>query len=83
MADRPRAVAVTGAAGYVGSRLIERLVEAEKLDTVLAIDSRPLRRPVPNIKAARVDVTQTLDGLLHDHRIDTVVPSRLHLPPTS
>ena len=73
MADRPRAVAVTGAAGYVGSRLIERLVEAEKLDTVLAIDSRPLRRPVPNIKAARVDVTQTLDALLHDHRIDTVV----------
>ena len=73
MSDRSRAVAVTGAAGYVGSRLIEHLAEVEELDTVLAIDAKPLRRPVHNIKAARLDVREPLDGLLHDHRIDTVV----------
>ena len=73
MADRPKGVAVTGAAGYVGSRLIERLAEVEELETILAIDNKPLRRPVHNIKAARLDVTQPLDGLLHEQRIDTVV----------
>ena len=73
MADRPKGVAVTGAAGYVGSRLIERLAEVEELDTVLAIDAKPLRRPVHNIKAARLDVREPLEGLLHDHRIGTVV----------
>ena len=72
MADRHRAVAVTGAAGYVGSRLVEHLAEQE-LPTVLAIDSKPLRRPVHNIKAARLDVTQPFDALLHQHRIDTLV----------
>ena len=73
MNDRPRAVAVTGAAGYVGSRLIEQLAEVEELDTVLAIDAKPLRRPVHNIKAARVDVAEPMDALLHDWRIETVV----------
>lgn len=80
MADRPKAVAVTGAAGYVGSRLIEQLAEVEELDTVLAIDAKPLRRPVHNIKAARLDVTEPLDGLLHDHRIDTVVHLAFNYP---
>lgn len=73
MSDRPKAVAVTGAAGYVGSRLIEQLAEVEELETVLAVDAKPLRRPVHNIKAARLDVAQPLDSILHDLRIDTVV----------
>lgn len=73
MAERPQAVAVTGAAGYVGSRLIRELAEEAGLAKVLAIDTKPLRRPVHNIKASRLDVSQPLDGLLHDERIDTVV----------
>ena len=65
MAERPQAVAVTGAAGYVGSRLIRELAEEAGLTKVLAIDTKPLRRPVHNIKASRRDITQPLDGLIH------------------
>ena len=73
MVERRRAVAVTGAAGYIGSQLIKHLAEVDELETVLAIDAKPLRRPVHNIRAARVDVTQPLSDLLHDWRIDTLV----------
>ena len=73
MAERPHAVAVTGAAGYVGSRLLQELEDQEGLAKVLAIDTKPLRRPVHNIQAQRLDVTHPLNDLFHDLHIDTVV----------
>ena len=73
MDERPQVIAVTGAAGYIGSRLLQELEEEESLAKVLAIDTRPLRRPVHNIQAHRLDVTHSLEELFHDLRVDTVV----------
>ena len=80
MAEHPRVVAVTGAAGYVGSRLLQELEQEENLAKVVAIDIRPLRRPVHNILAKRVDVTHPLDDIFHDLRVDTVVHLAFSFP---
>ena len=73
MNENPRVVAVTGAAGYVGSILLQELEEEVSLSKVITIDTRPLPRPVHNILTQRLDVTQPLDEVFHDHRVDTVV----------
>ena len=73
MDERSRVVAVTGAAGYVGSRLLQELEEEDSLSKVVAIDTKPLVRPVHNILAQRLDVKDPLDEVFHDLRVDTVV----------
>ena len=40
MGDQARRVAVTGAAGYVGTSLIKRLEHEEAVEKVLALDIR-------------------------------------------
>lgn len=45
MADGGRRVAITGASGYVGFRLVERLAEDDGVELVLATDVRPPAEP--------------------------------------
>jgi len=61
-------VAVTGASGYVGARLVERLEREPGIDRVLALDIRPPPRPFgPETTFLRHDVStprgrESLDG---------------------
>ena len=47
----PRAVAVTGASGYIGKRLVEGLLEQPNVERILGVDLRPRR--------SRMSVTST------------------------
>ena len=67
-------VAVTGAAGYVAGRLIERLEREDENELVLATDIRPLTsRHSSKVVFERRDVTAPLADLLSEQGIDTVV----------
>jgi UDP-glucose 4-epimerase len=47
---------VTGGSGYIGSRLIERLVEREDTERVVVADLRPPRSFRPKVEFQRLDV---------------------------
>ena len=74
MRDRPLRLAITGAAGYLGSRLIERLEECEAISYILATDIRtPKTSYGEGTDFERLDVTEPFPSLLAQHDIDTVV----------
>jgi len=66
-------VAVTGSAGYIGTRLLQQLEDADRVAKLVAIDVKPLAMPFHNIDAYRLDITQPIDAVFHDHRVSTVV----------
>jgi UDP-glucose 4-epimerase len=63
-------VAVTGASGYIGTRLLQEL---EQLHKLVAIDTRPVTFPIHNRAAYRRDVTEAIDDILLHHRATTLV----------
>jgi len=69
----PTVVAVTGASGYIGTRLLQELEDQEEPHKLVAIDTRPLPFPVLNVAAYRRDVTETIADVLLHHRATTLV----------
>ena len=75
-----RRVLVTGAAGYLGSRLVESLSVRQAagagIECIVASDLRevPIERRLPGVAYAALDVRDpSLADILAHHRIDTVV----------
>lgn len=72
----PRRVLITGAAGYLGSKLLERLKDDPQLDLV-ASDVRPVdpSQRHPKIDYRQLDVRDAIavDNMVGDGRVDTVV----------
>ena len=67
-------VAITGAAGYVASRLIHHLEREAYLERILAIDVRPLpHRWTSKVVFFQRDVSAPLAELLSEHGIEAVV----------
>jgi UDP-glucose 4-epimerase len=66
---------VTGGSGYIGSRLIERLVEREDTERVLICDVRPPPSERPKAEYRRLDVTDraAVRAVLEAERPDTLV----------
>lgn len=73
MASHRPVVAVTGASGYVGIRLLNELQQDEGLAQVVAIDTRSLPVPFHNVSTERLDVTDTLDHTFENHRVTAAV----------
>ena len=69
----PRVVAVTGASGYIGTRLLRVLENDGGLGKIVAIDTRPPAVPVHNMAAYRRDVADTIEDVLSRHRVSTLV----------
>jgi UDP-glucose 4-epimerase len=74
-AEAPKIVAVTGASGYIGSRLLQELEEEpeEVLEKLIAFDLKPLSAPIHNIAVYRRDVGRPIDEALRRHRVTTLV----------
>ena len=74
MTDSPLRVAVTGASGYIGSKLVRSLLSSDNVEFILAMDIRP-----PDVdQSDRVifveqDVGDPFPNLFAAHRIDAVV----------
>ena len=87
---RFRRIAVTGASGYLGRLLVNRLAASEGVERVLGIDIRPmfgidrypLTRELPSsVVFAERDVTAPLSDLLIEHGIEAVAHLAFVLQP--
>lgn len=65
-------VAVTGAAGSIGSKLVERLAASQAVDTVVAFDARPITLEHPRLAVFRQDIRHSMAGALREHGVDAV-----------
>jgi UDP-glucose 4-epimerase len=72
MVEAPKVVAITGASGYIGSRLLQQL-ERENLEKLVAFDIKPPTLPVHNIAVYRQDVSRPIDNALRQNRVTTLV----------
>ncbi len=66
-------VAVTGASGFIGFRFLQELEAMDTLDKLVAIDRKPLPRPLHNIHSHRLDVSRPLARAFQRDSVDTVV----------
>ncbi len=73
MPDDPKAVAITGASGYIGSRLLRRLEDEEGIRKLVAIDLHSPIEPIHNMAAYRMDAAEPIDSALLAHRVTTLV----------
>ena len=73
MTQPPEVVAVTGASGYIGALLLQKLEEQGDLRKLVAIDLNPPPLPIHNIAVYRQDVTEPIDELLQSHQASTLV----------
>ena len=73
MEESSKVIAITGAAGYIGSRLLRELEENGEQRKLVAFDTRPLAFPVHNTAAYREDVTKSIDDTLYSQRVTTLV----------
>ena len=73
MQQADRVIAVTGAAGAVGRRLLLELEENGDQREIVAFDIMPLAFPVHNVSAYRRDLAEPVDDVLQTRRVTTVV----------
>lgn len=71
--DVPRVVAVTGAAGYIGERLVERLLANPGVRRVIGIDVRPSAIEHDKLTFLQRDITRPLDEIFRRAKVESVV----------
>ena len=72
MSSPTQAIAVTGAAGYVGARLVERLLRDEQVRCVVGVDVRAARVAHERYVHLRQDVRAPLADALRSHGVEAV-----------
>ncbi len=72
MTTQRKVVAVTGASGYIGAKLLEHLEETPGLGKLVTFDTRPMAAPIHNIAAFRRDVATPIEEELNRHRVGTL-----------
>ncbi len=73
MEQQKKIVAVTGASGYVGTKLLEQLEQETSLKKLVAFDVNPLPLPVHNIAFYRKNVSDPIHDELNDQGATTLV----------
>lgn len=69
----PRVIAVTGASGYIGERIVERLLQEPGVDKVVGIDIRPTPLEDPKLVTVQQDITKPLEHVFTQHRVEAVI----------
>lgn len=73
MEQTSKVIAITGAAGYIGRRLLQELEENGEQRKLVAFDTKPLAFPIHNVAAYRQDVAEPIDDTLYNHRVTTLI----------
>ncbi|MGM0453488.1 MAG: NAD-dependent epimerase/dehydratase family protein [Thermodesulfobacteriota bacterium] len=76
-----RRVLVTGAAGYIAGKVIERLCGKPWVEKVVGTDIREPARYPPGFVFERRDIRQSMTDIFEKEAIDTVVHTAYILPP--
>lgn len=71
--SKKKTIAVTGAAGFIGSRLVKRLAQSDHVDSVIALDCLPLDISHPKVTAFQKDIRESTADILRKYRVDAVV----------
>lgn len=66
-------VAVTGAAGSIGSKLVGRLAASDDVNRVVAFDARPVVVDHPKVVSFQQDIRQPAADILRGHAVDALV----------
>ena len=73
MVQQEKVIAVTGASGYIGAKLLERLEQEPGLGKLVAFDVNPPPVPFHNIAVFRKNVSEPIDDELNDQGATTLV----------
>ena len=68
----PKVVAVTGAAGYVGSRLVRRLAAEPQVERVFATDARPPPYELDKVVYYEQDLLDPLADAFAEHQVEAL-----------
>lgn len=74
-------IAVTGAAGSIGSNLVARLTASDDVDAIVALDARPIDSISSKVHSYQRDILQPIDDLLKEHGIGSLVHLAFQLKP--
>ena len=66
-------VAITGAAGSIGAKLVERLAVSDDVDGIVAFDARPLPFDHAKVVNFHMDIRQPMSDVLREYSVDSVV----------
>ncbi len=73
MTEATKVVAITGASGYIGARLLRHLGEEGDVGKLVAMDTRPLPLAVHDATVYDRDVTAPIDDALGHHQVTSLV----------
>lgn len=74
-------ILVTGAAGYIGGRMVEILFQKNWVNTVTGTDINQANQKSLKYRFIKKDILEPMDDILNDHKIDTVIHTAYVLPP--
>lgn len=74
-------ILVTGAAGYIGGRMVEILCQKDWVETVVGTDIKEATQAFPKYQFVKRDILATMDDIFEKYEIDTVVHTAYILLP--
>ena len=75
-------VAVTGASGYIGAQLIDKLEQQDDVKNIIGIDVKPPRSNSSKLKYCSQDIREPLSDILAENEVDTAVHLAFVVTPT-
>lgn len=76
-----RNVCITGASGYIGSKIALFLSQKDEIENIFGLDINPPKKSIPKFRFYKRDVRDNIDDILIDNRIDTMIHTAYVLPP--